>query len=112
MQRWCLAMRSTMCHTPGPQVGEVAAAYEQMAFSEAAAAIQKLSARGNLFMEEQAPWTAFKKASYPCLVRDCLHHELHWHVIAFRHIEVDMQDVLQLLHYLDGAVAAATLFVL
>eukprot|EP00891_Asterochloris_glomerata_P002086 jgi/Astpho2/2086/fgenesh1_pm.00038_%23_66_t len=45
------------------QVGEVAAAYEQMAFSDAAAAIQKLSARGNLFMEEQAPWTAFKKGS-------------------------------------------------
>lgn len=41
----------------------MAAAYEQMAFSDAAAAIQKLSARGNLFMEEQAPWTAFKKAS-------------------------------------------------
>ena len=52
---------------PGLQVGEVAAAYEQMAFSEAAAAIQKLSARGNLFMEEQAPWTAFKKASCQAL---------------------------------------------
>ena len=37
--------------------------YERLAFSEAAQAVQKLSTRGNLFMEEQAPWTAFKKAS-------------------------------------------------
>jgi Anticodon binding domain of methionyl tRNA ligase len=43
------------------QVPVVAGAYERMAFHEAAHAAVAISSRGNLFLQETAPWTAFKK---------------------------------------------------
>ncbi len=47
------------------------AAYEAMRFHAAAAAILAIGTRGNLYMEEVAPWTAFKVAlhalSKPCI---------------------------------------------
>lgn len=43
------------------QVDIVAAAYERLSFGRAINAIQALSARGNLFLQERQPWTAFKK---------------------------------------------------
>ena len=96
------------CHGPGLQVDVVAAAYEQMAFSDAAAAIQKLSARGNLFMEEQAPWTAFKKASCHACEGLSPTAELDWHVTAFRQTEFNMQNTLLLLQHPNKAAATAT----
>ena len=44
------------------QVPLVAGAYERMAFHEAAHGAVAISSRGNLFLQETAPWTAFKKA--------------------------------------------------
>ena len=43
------------------QVELVAAQYEQLSFGKAIDAIQKVSARGNLFLQEREPWAAFKK---------------------------------------------------
>jgi len=43
------------------QVKLVAAQYEQLSFGKAIDAIQKVSARGNLFLQEREPWAAFKK---------------------------------------------------
>ena len=43
------------------QVPLVAGAYERMAFHEAAHAAVAISSRGNLLLQETAPWTAFKK---------------------------------------------------
>lgn len=39
----------------------VADAYERMAFHDAAHATIAISSRGNLYLQETAPWTAFKK---------------------------------------------------
>ena len=39
----------------------MADAYERMAFHDAAHAAVAISSRGNLFLQETAPWTAFKK---------------------------------------------------
>jgi methionyl-tRNA synthetase len=44
----------------GLQVQLAEAAYEAMRFHAAAAAILAIGTRGNLYMEEVAPWTAFK----------------------------------------------------
>ncbi len=85
----------------------MAAAYEQMAFSDAAAAIQKLSARGNLFMEEQAPWTAFKKASCRLLEGLSPTAELDWHVTAVRRLDAEVLNTLPLLQHPNRAVAMA-----
>lgn len=49
------------------QVELVAAQYEQLSFGKAIDAIQKVSARGNLFLQEREPWAAFKK------VHTCTH---------------------------------------
>jgi len=43
------------------QVELVAAQYEQLSFGKAIDAIQKVSGRGNLFLQEREPWAAFKK---------------------------------------------------
>lgn len=45
----------------GVQVAVVASHYEQLSFGKAIDAIQKVSARGNLFLHEKEPWSAFKK---------------------------------------------------
>lgn len=45
------------------QVAVVASHYEQLSFGKAIDAIQKVSARGNLFLHEKEPWSAFKKGS-------------------------------------------------
>lgn len=45
------------------QVDIVAAGYERLSFGRAIGAVQALSARGNLFLQERQPWTAFKKGS-------------------------------------------------
>ena len=47
------------------QVAVVASHYEQLSFGKAIDAIQKVSARGNLFIQEKEPWSAFKKVRYP-----------------------------------------------
>jgi methionyl-tRNA synthetase len=39
----------------------VAGVYERMAFHEAAHGAVAISSRGNLYLQETAPWTAFKK---------------------------------------------------
>jgi methionyl-tRNA synthetase len=49
------------------QVPLVTAALERLRFDEAGSAVLAISGRGNQFMEEVAPWTAFKKASRCCL---------------------------------------------
>ena len=41
----------------------MAAHYEQLSFGKAIDAIQKVSARGNLFLQEKEPWAAFKKVT-------------------------------------------------
>lgn len=41
----------------------IAAHYEQLSFGKAIDAIQKVSARGNLFLQEKEPWAAFKKVT-------------------------------------------------
>lgn len=46
------------------QVPLVAEAYERLAFHEAAHAAIALSSRCNLYLQETAPWTAFKKVSH------------------------------------------------
>ncbi len=43
------------------QVPLAAAAYDRMAFHDAAAAATALSRRGNLYLQETAPWSALKK---------------------------------------------------
>ena len=43
------------------QISVVAAEYERLSYGKAINAIQALSARGNLFLQERQPWTAFKK---------------------------------------------------
>lgn len=53
------------------QVALVAAQYEQLSFGKAIDAIQKVSARGNLFLQERQPWTAFKKVSTLCRFARC-----------------------------------------
>lgn len=45
------------------QVPAVADAYERMAFHDAAHGAIAVSSRGNLLLQETAPWTAFKKVS-------------------------------------------------
>ena len=45
------------------------AAYEAMRFHAAAAAILAIGTRGNLYMEEVAPWTAFKVAPMHALLQ-------------------------------------------
>ena len=45
----------------GAQVEAAAAAYEDLALHEAVEAALAIAARGNLLMEEVAPWTAFKE---------------------------------------------------
>ena len=56
------------------QADIVAAAYERLSYGRAINAIQALSARGNLFLQERQPWTAFKKvntkAAFALLTRD------------------------------------------
>lgn len=47
------------------QVEAAAAAYEDLALQEAVEAALAIAARGNLLMEEVAPWTLFKKARSP-----------------------------------------------
>lgn len=42
---------------------EAAAAYEDMRFHAALDALLSLTGRGNQYLEETAPWTAFKKGS-------------------------------------------------
>ncbi len=42
-------------------IPQAAASYERMAFHTAAEAVLAIAGRGNLFLEEKAPWTAFKK---------------------------------------------------
>lgn len=50
------------------QVAVVASHYEQLSFGKAIDAIQKVSARGNLFLQEKEPWSAFKKVRLPLLL--------------------------------------------
>ena len=50
------------------QVDLVADQYEQLSFGKAIDAIQNVSARGNLFLQEQAPWAAFKKVTCICML--------------------------------------------
>lgn len=50
-------------HLLGLQVALVASHYEQLSFGKAIEAIQKVSGRGNLFLQEKQPWTAFKKVT-------------------------------------------------
>lgn len=45
----------------GVQVEAAAAAFEDLALHEAVEAALAIAARGNLLMEEVAPWTAFKR---------------------------------------------------
>ena len=52
------------------QVELVAAQYEQLSFGKAIDAIQKVSARGNLFLQEREPWAAFKKVHTHSHCRD------------------------------------------
>lgn len=52
------------------QVALVATQYEQLSFGKAIDAIQKVPARGNLFLQEKEPWTAFKKVLQPlCIIQ-------------------------------------------
>ena len=51
------------------QVAAAEAAYEAMRFHAAAAAILAIGTRGNLYMEEVAPWTAFKVAPMHALLQ-------------------------------------------
>jgi len=55
------------------QVEAAAAAYEALALHEAVEAAVAIAARGNLLMEEVAPWTAFKKARPDARPLDALH---------------------------------------
>lgn len=59
----CIPDNSPVRHTAQQQVELVAAQYEQLSFGKAIDAIQKVSARGNLFLQEREPWAAFKKGS-------------------------------------------------
>jgi methionyl-tRNA synthetase len=45
------------------QVAAAAAAYEQLAPHQAVEAVLAISAAGNLYLEQTAPWTAFKKGT-------------------------------------------------
>ncbi|DBA97107.1 TPA: hypothetical protein ACH3X1_014878 [Trebouxia sp. C0004] len=54
---------SPVRHTAQQQVEFVAAQYEQLSFGKAIDAIQRVSARGNLYLQEREPWAAFKKGS-------------------------------------------------
>lgn len=47
----------------------MAAGYERLSFGRAIGAVQALSARGNLFLQERQPWTAFKKVTATCVQR-------------------------------------------
>ena len=67
------------------QVELVAAQYEQLSFGKAIDAIQKVSARGNLFLQEREPWAAFKKVHTHSHCRDvtlqtsqCMALDLGW----------------------------------
>ena len=53
---------SAPLRTTATQQGEAARqAFERMDFSAAAEAVLAISGRGNLYMEEQAPWGTLKK---------------------------------------------------
>jgi methionyl-tRNA synthetase len=45
----------------GERVPQVQAAYERLRFNEACEAAVAISSRGNQYLEETAPWSAFKK---------------------------------------------------
>lgn len=55
------------------QVDVVAAAYERLSFGRAINAIQALSSRCNLFLQERQPWSAFKKVSGACMTAHFAH---------------------------------------
>ena len=50
----------------------MAAAYERLRFDHAVDAALAISGRGNQYLEETAPWTAFKKGDEQVLCRGCL----------------------------------------
>jgi methionyl-tRNA synthetase len=63
-----LTFTTTTTHSPTPTpphryMPEAAAAYEDMRFHTALEAVLALTGRGNQYLEETAPWTAFKKGS-------------------------------------------------
>lgn len=49
------------------QVEAAAAAYEALALHEAVEAALAIAARGNLYMANAEPWTAFKKVKSVCV---------------------------------------------
>lgn len=51
------------------QVTAAAQAYEELRLHDALEAVVAIANRGNLYMEQIAPWTAFKKVS-SCSPRD------------------------------------------
>lgn len=53
------------------QVAAAAAAYEELRLHDAMEAVVSIAGRGNLYMEQVAPWTAFKKV---CLVKPFRYH--------------------------------------
>ena len=54
-----------------PQAERAAAAYSEFRLHDALEAALAISNRGNQYMEEVAPWTAFKKASADALLQSC-----------------------------------------
>ena len=56
----CVALRQKYCLS---QVDRAEAAYQDFRLHDALEAALAISNRGNLYMEEVAPWTAFKKGS-------------------------------------------------
>lgn len=60
---------STMSHASlGSQVTAAAEAYKELRLHDALEAVVAIANRGNLYMEQVAPWTAFKKVRPPTAI--------------------------------------------